>query len=266
LQKILRIAAMLCFMSLMLLGANALADESMQVRIPVIASGHSCTVELFDEQGHRVQFLDLRDGVESAFVVECVGLKRFVYTAMVTSKDTSSVDYDNRNYRITIDLVYDENDELAAMVFIENLTSNEAKLPKLVFVNTPKARFTFTKRWSGGKEATIDWSMHNPDGTRVHKLFGKRVISENEWVYEAVFFTDVDDCYIIETPMDGYLTIYENVGKYAGVTDRCYNGGTIINYKPPVTGDSANFTIVYGLFILSVLGLACIGLRRRRRL
>ena len=29
--------------------------------------------------------------------------------------------------------------------------------------------------------------------------------------------------------MEGYLTIYENTGDYAGVTDRVHDGGTIIN-------------------------------------
>ena len=263
-QRILRIATMMGFLLLMLFGVSALADESMQVRIPVIASGSSCTVELFDEQGHRVQVLNLQAGVENAFVVECVGLKRFTYTAMVSSKDTPYVDYDNRNYRITIDLVYDENGELAAMVFIENLTSNEAKLPKLVFVNTSKARFTFTKRWSGGQEATIDWAMFQADGTPMHKLFYKQIISENEWQYEATFYDDISDCYIIETPIDGYLVMYQNVGKYSDVTDRCHNGGTIINYKPPQTGDATDIAIYYGLFAVSLPGLIFLWYKRLR--
>ena len=56
--------------------------------------------------------------------------------------------------------------------------------------------------------------------------------------------------------MDGYLTIYENVGKYAGVTDRCHNGGTIINYKVPQTGDSDWVSVNYILFVMSAM---CLG-------
>ena len=264
-QRILGIAAMMCFLFLMFFGVSALADESMQVRIPVIASGSSCTVELFDEQGHRVQMLNLQAGVESAFVVECVGLKRFTYTAMVSNKDTAYVDYDHRNYRITIDLVYDENGELAAMVFIENLTSNEAKLPKLVFINTPKARFTFTKRWSGGQEATIDWDMFHADGTPMHKLFYKQIISENEWQYEATFYDDVSDCYIIETPIDGYLVMYKNVGKYSDVTDRCHNGGTILNYKVPQTSDETSLSVYVMTFLGATLLLGVMLVCRRKK-
>ena len=59
---------------------------------------------------------------------------------------------------------------------------------------------------------------------------------------------------------------YENVGVHADETDRCYNGGTIINYKVPKTGDESNL----GLWLaLSAVGLAGIGslvfMGRRRR-
>ncbi len=37
----------------------------------------------------------------------------------------------------------------------------------------------------------------------------------------------------------GYQTRYENVGVYASITDRCCDGGTIVNYRVPKTGDEA---------------------------
>lgn len=297
-------AATLCLLlMLLLMGASAMADESLQVSIPVIAFGHDCSVEVYDSNGHRVQLLNLQNGVENVLTLQCTGLRRFTYNVLVSSEDTGGVTYDRRNYRITIDLIYDADGQLSAMTFIENLTSSECKLPRLEFINTPTTPdpiitpsptpaptptpvptptpaptpspsptpepydhvFTFTKRWSGDHEDSIDWVMYNADGTQRHKLFNKRVISEEEWHYEAYFTSSVDDCYVIETPPDGYLVQYENVGRYSDVTDRCYSGGTIINHKIPQTSDDTPLALYDALVIISMLGLCFMGMKRRRR-
>lgn len=248
---------------LVCLTGSAMAAEEMQVSIPVTVFGHSCTVELYDDAGKRVQLLTLQSGEEGAFVVQCTGLQRFTYTALVADKNTANVTYDRRNYRITIDLIYDENDQLRAMVFIENLTSSESKLPRLEFVNVQKYHFHFTKRWSGGRENSIDWEMYNADGSRRHKLFTKQVVSGDEWRYEATFDASVEDCYVIEIPPEGYLVHYENVGKYSGVTDRCYSGGTIINYKTPQTSDASPLLFVHGAVVAVIFCMALLALRKR---
>ena len=103
-------------------------------------------------------------------------------------------------------------------------------------------KFAFTKKWQGDHEDSIDWVLYNPDGTVAHKKFNKKIVSETEWHYKAWFATGAD-YYIIETVPAGYKMRYENVGAHAGETDRCYNGGTIINYKVPKTGDSANLAL-----------------------
>ena len=56
----------------------------------------------------------------------------------------------------------------------------------------------------------------------------------------------------------GYQVRYENTGTHAGVTDRCFNGGTIVNYKVPKTGDPADplLWIVSGTLGLLALFLA----------
>ena len=66
---------------------------------------------------------------------------------------------------------------------------------------------------------------------------------------------------MIEEPVEGYKTRYENVGVYAGITDRCCDGGTIVNYKVPKTGDDANpflwvGCVLAGLTIISVSAYA----------
>ena len=116
-------------------------------------------------------------------------------------------------------------------------------------------RFTFTKAWEGDHEDSIDWVLYNPDGTVAHKKFNKKIVSENEWRYEAWFSTDTD-YYIVETVPAGYKAVYENVGAHAGETDRCYNGGRIVNYKLPKTGDPADLRLWMGMVLLG-LGALC---------
>jgi len=127
--------------------------------------------------------------------------------------------------------------------------------------------FSFTKRWQGDHEDSIDWVMYNDDGSQRHKLFDKIIVSENEWRYEAWFQAteDIKGCYIVETPAKGYMVRYENVGAYASRTNGCYNGGTIINYKVPKTQDVDNPIFYMGLGLLGTAGIAAIILKRRRR-
>ena len=47
----------------------------------------------------------------------------------------------------------------------------------------------------------------------------------------------MNEYYIVENVPTGYMVRYENVGIHKDVTDRCYNGGRIINHKVPPTGD-----------------------------
>ena len=115
-------------------------------------------------------------------------------------------------------------------------------------------KFSFTKLWPGEHENSIDWVLYRPDGTVEYKKFNKTVISPNEWHYEA-WLPDKADYYIIENVPDGYIVRYKNVGAHADETDRCYNGGTIINYKVPKTSDHANLTL---WLCCILLGLAAV--------
>lgn len=70
---------------------------------------------------------------------------------------------------------------------------------------------------------------------------------------------------MIENPPEGYLAVYENVGAYSHVTDRCYPGGTIINHKIPQTSDDTPMGLYRLLLAASVLGLCLLGIRFRQR-
>ena len=121
-------------------------------------------------------------------------------------------------------------------------------------VATPSKTFTFKKVWEGGNEKSIDFTLYKLGDTVYHHGFDKKIISKTEWQYNA-WFSEAVACYVIEEPVEGYKTRYENVGVYAGITDRCCDGGTIVNYKVPKTGDNANLMLWLGC---SLAGLALI--------
>lgn len=140
-------------------------------------------------------------------------------------------------------------------------TITDGKTATAAFTNTKNAdpspydyKFSFTKKWSGGKEDSINWTLYKSDGTVAHKKFNKKIISDTEWYYEAWFEGPVD-YYIVEDVPAGYSVWYENTGAHADETDRCYNGGTIINYKVPKTGDHSNMPLWFSLMGISVLGM-----------
>ena len=110
----------------------------------------------------------------------------------------------------------------------------------------------------------IDWKLYNPDGTPAHAKFEKQTVNENEWRYEA-WLVDKLDYYLIEEVPTGYSVLYHNVGKYAGASDRCYNGGTIINTKLPLTGDSTPLAMWIGLLTISLSCAACCLIATKKR-
>ena len=126
-------------------------------------------------------------------------------------------------------------------------------------------RFSFTKEWSGGQEVSIDWVLYDANGSVVHKKFNKKAISATVWYYEAWFASEPEDYYIIENVPAGYRVQYVNTGRYADVTDRCCNGGTIVNYKIPKTGDNSISPLVWiGCILLGLIGTAGVMVARKR--
>jgi len=147
----------------------------------------------------------------------------------------------------------------AANGTITTITNTLKEKPK----PEPKYEFSFTKEWQGGKEDTLTFTLYKSDGT-VHKHgFSKKVLSDTTWKYTA-WLSAEDDYYVIEESIPGYQTKYVNVGAHADVTDRCYNGGKIINYKVPKTGDAAELGLWAGM-VLTGFGVALGALVCRRR-
>ena len=281
-RRLCRAAALLSvFMMLMLVCTCARADESVQVTIPVQALGADCSVELLDTSHHRVQWLDLEKDVPSAFTITCNGLMRFTYTAVVANSDSEEVKYDHTVYTIHVDTYLNGQGEMAYIVSIEDPATPGGKLGMITYQHesllpepsptpsptpnptptpTPpseyKYLFSFNKVWRGGEHGnSIDWSLYNADGTRRSKGFNKEIVNDDLWRYEAYFTTSMDDCYVLEEPMAGYVVQYENIGAYSEVTDRCHNGGTIINSKIPETGDDTQLDMYLIMLLLTAFSL-----------
>ena len=256
----------------------ARAEEAAQVRIPVLAFGADCTAVLYDSEENLLQVLPLRVGETSAFAVHCVGLQRFTYTVRLLDQDTDTVKYDHTQYHIHVDLFYGSDDKIIYSITVDELgvlgQATEGKKEAILFENTVAVptptpvpytyRFTFTKLWPGEYEDSIDWVLYKPDGTVAHKKFNKKIVSANEWYYEAWFPDDVD-YYLIESVPDGYTVRYENVGKHAGETDRCYNGGKIINYKVPKTGDQTNLPLWLCCILLGLATVSAVVYTNKRK-
>lgn len=106
-------------------------------------------------------------------------------------------------------------------------------------IAVPRAGFTFTKVWIGGEEKKFDYTLYKVDGSVYSHDFAKEEKGQGKWKYEAWFSKPVA-CFLVEKPVPGYSVRYENVGIYTNITDRCCDGGTIVNYKVPQTGDNAH--------------------------
>ena len=128
-------------------------------------------------------------------------------------------------------------------------------------------KFTFYKVWEGGYENDLTWTFYSSDGTVVHKRFSRSEIEkQRKYKYTGYFTYDPEGYYIIENVPEGYSVRYENVGAYAGVTDRLHNGGTMINNKIPKTGDNSNLLLwsVMALSGLAVAGGAAVLTRKKK--
>lgn len=283
--------------ALMLVCSCASADESetVQVIIPVVATGADCCVELVDSNDHRVQWIDLEKDAPGAFTVTCDGLKRFTYRARIVNRDDELAEYDKTVYTIHVDVFRNVQGQASYIYSLENPANPGSKTRMISFCNIPqqleptpppeptptpipvitppptatplpyKERFSFRKVWSSDYENSIDWVMYNGDGSVRSKKFNKTEISQTEWQYEAYFQEKVDDCYIVEYVPEGYMVTYVNVWPYEDVTDRCHNGGTIVNSKVPQTSDSLPIGLHLFCMLAAGAGLVLLLKPKRRR-
>ena len=194
------------------------------------------------------------------------GEKNYIIREAVPAEPDRSIIYDIHEKRVKVTLRLQDN---GVLTITSKMTPNKVFRNEVEKPTPPKYdyKFKFSKIWQGGTEAGIEFVLYNPDGSVRHKMFNKKTITDTKWEYEAWFATDTE-YYVVENVPAGYIVQYENIGKYADVTDRCYNGGTIINKKVPKTGDTAELLLWAGMVLAGIGGITAalvIGKRKKPR-
>ncbi len=91
------------------------------------------------------------------------------------------------------------------------------------------------------------------------------LLSDAETV-ESICFKTFDDYYFTVEADKGYIVTITNTGKYAGITDRCYTGGTItVRRKVPKTGDEAMPFLWIALIAAGLAGIGALTAVRCRK-
>ena len=186
------------------------------------------------------------------------------YTAQVFNEQWNNNNYNN--YSRTSDYASDFKSIPLTVTGGDHPPINQDR-PRFEDVAAASDTFAFKTTWEGGSEKSIDFTLYRADGTVYHHGFDKKVVSPTEWQYNA-WFSEAVACYVIQEPVPGYKTVYENVGVYAGITDRCCDGGTIVNYKVPKTGDDAHLILWIGCALagLAMISIAVYAGKRKKRI
>lgn len=107
--------------------------------------------------------------------------------------------------------------------------------------------------------------MFDPNGTSRRQTFEKTKISDHKFRYDASLNIVRDNgLYVLIDKMDGYTITYRNTGKYAGRTDKLFNGGTAIISQVPKTGDVSTPWLWLTLLCACVLGAIGLSVMKRR--
>lgn len=231
------------------------------------------TASVFNVRGAKIEESASINGKLSIDVREVEFTKPGTYHYSLKEKNEgkTGIIYDDSTYDVEVKVTDNGAGQLVAAVTYKkgNETSAEAAVFNNAQIDPPEEEdpdkpnpflFTFTKEWQGGEKGEITFVLYNPDGT-VHHTYGpgntqyfiRKDLSETTISFSRYMREDMD-YYILEEVPKNYIAIYQNTGRYAGITDRCYNGGKIINYKMPPTGDrNGVHLLLFG--IVSIIGL-----------
>ena len=88
------------------------------------------------------------------------------------------------------------------------------------------------------------------DGQKEHITIATK-IDDNTWLHRAEDLSYGANYYAVVDTIPGYYMEYQNVGEYADIKDKLYNGGTVLVFQIPPTGDKSNIT----RFIVLAIGM-----------
>lgn len=131
-------------------------------------------------------------------------------------------------------------------------------------INRAVTQIAVRKVWKG-----MDEGEKRPDITLTLYCNGKVVnrkpkLDTNGWHHSYNLPISSEPYYAVETPVSGFMTLYQNVGGYANVEDRAYDGVTITNSKLPKTGDGSHIERYMALLVISLVALLGYGIKKKR--
>ena len=131
-------------------------------------------------------------------------------------------------------------------------------------INRAVTQIAVRKVWTG-----MDKNEKRPEITLTLYRNGKVVnrkpkLDANGWYHFYNLPISSGPYYVVETPVNGFMTTYQNVGGYANVEDRAYDGGTITNSKLPQTGDESHIERYIALLLISLVALLGYGMKKKR--
>ena len=131
-------------------------------------------------------------------------------------------------------------------------------------INRAVTQIAVRKVWTG-----MDKDEKRPEITLTLYRNGKVVnrkpkLDANGWYHFYNLPISSEPYYVVETPVNGFMTTYQNVGGYANAEDRAYDGGTITNSKLPQTGDESHIERYVALLLISLVALLGYGLKKKR--
>ena len=151
--------------------------------------------------------------------------KTFVYTISEVDNPNDFFTHDTTVHQISVTVSIGEDGRLE--MALEGVDEDN----EVSFVNgVLPTEFRVTKVWEGG-DGEISLTLYADD----EKLDPQPVCARdgNVYTYTGLPICDMEGGQIVywavETPVEGFMTVYRNSGAFINETSRVYNGGQIIN-------------------------------------
>ncbi len=186
----------------------------------------------------------------------------YMIEEIIPGQVEEGMEYDLREYLVEVKIEDNGDGTLKepTVIYYSSGSERRSVVNSPVFVNTYNKEthsylFSFTKQWYGVPTDNVSFTLYNPDGTeRKHVPV---IIKESDklWIIKY-WLSSPGDYYAVENASNGYTPVYQNRGTHEEVQDRVYNGGRIINYQAPPTGDKNHLNalfIIAGICLTGIL-------------
>ena len=185
----------------------------------------------------------------------------YVIEEIIPEHVEKGMEYDIHGYLVEVNVEDNGDGTLKEPTFWYSSTESERPSVVVNTYNKDKDKdkdsylFSFAKQWYGVPTDNVSFTLYNPDGTE--RKHSPVIIKESDklWIIKY-WLSSPGDYYAVENASNGYTPVYQNRGTHEEVQDRVYNGGRIINYQAPPTGDKNHLNalfIIAGICLTGIL-------------